>query len=62
MEAGVLMDFKLPVDIYSCNGCGRAIVIERNEEMEICPYQDCGSDDLEFSHSGYVMNEEEEKA
>jgi hypothetical protein len=48
---------KLRVDIYSCNGCGRAIVIEQNEDIDMCPYVNCGSDDFEYSHSGSVEND-----
>lgn len=47
---------KLTVDIYSCEGCGRAIVVEKDEEIEVCPYKDCGSQLYEYSHSGEVEN------
>lgn len=47
----------LRVDIYSCNGCGRAIVIEEDENLAVCPYENCESDDFEYSHSGHVMND-----
>lgn len=47
----------LRVDILSCNGCGRAIVVEEDEAVEICPYKDCGSEDFDYSHSGQVLND-----
>lgn len=47
----------LRVDIYSCNGCGRAIVVEEEENVKVCPYPDCESDDFEYSHSGKVVND-----
>lgn len=46
----------LKVDIYSCEGCGRAIFVEENEDAVICPYKDCGDDHIEFSHSGEIHN------
>jgi hypothetical protein len=49
----------LKVDIYNCEGCGRAVVVEFNQEVEICPYQDCAAPLLEYSHSGHVLNERE---
>ncbi|WP_175384466.1 hypothetical protein [Bacillus sp. FJAT-27225] len=48
---------EMPVDVYSCEGCGRAIVIEKDSEIDVCPYRDCGSDLYEYSHSGVVINE-----
>lgn len=48
---------KLRVDIHTCNGCGRAIVSEENEDIAICPYEDCESDDFDYSHSGHVVND-----
>lgn len=47
---------QLKVDIYSCEGCGRAIVVEKDEDIEVCPYMDCGSQLYEYSHSGEVVN------
>lgn len=47
----------LKVDIYSCEECGRAVVVECDHEVEVCPYQDCASAILEYSHSGQVMND-----
>jgi rubrerythrin len=47
----------LRVDIYSCEECGRAIVIEEDEAMEVCPYAGCGSSGVEYSHSGKVEND-----
>lgn len=47
----------LRVDVYSCNGCGRAIVVEEEETFNSCPYSDCCSDDFEYSHSGHVVND-----
>lgn len=44
----------LRVDILSCHGCGRAIVIEEDETVEICPYIVCASEDFDYSHSGQV--------
>jgi hypothetical protein len=46
----------LRVDIYSCEECGRALVVESDQEVEICPYQDCAAAMLEYSHSGHVVN------
>lgn len=48
---------RLRVDIYSCNDCGRAIVVEENEELEQCPYKQCFSESFEYSHSGSVEND-----
>jgi hypothetical protein len=48
---------KLRVDIYNCEGCGRAIVAEENHEIEVCPYKDCSSIVFEYSHSGHVVND-----
>lgn len=48
---------QLKVDVYNCYGCGRAVVVEAEEEFETCPYKDCGSDDFEYSHSGSVVND-----
>ncbi|CEG25994.1 hypothetical protein [Bacillus sp. B-jedd] len=45
----------MPVDIYSCDGCGRAIVVEKDSEIAVCPYTDCGTDLYEYSHSGEVI-------
>jgi hypothetical protein len=47
----------LRVDIYSCNGCGRAIVTEEDHDITICPYDGCLSDDFEILHSGHVVND-----
>lgn len=47
----------LKVDIYSCEGCGRAVVVESDQAVEICPYQDCAAALLEYSHSGQVVND-----
>ncbi|MDQ0412701.1 hypothetical protein [Mesobacillus stamsii] len=47
----------LRVDIYSCNGCGQAIVSEENEDIAVCPYKGCESYDFEYSHSGHVVND-----
>lgn len=48
---------KLRVDIYSCNECGRAILVEENEDEIVCPFVECGSEDVEYSHSGSVEND-----
>jgi len=45
----------MQVDIYSCDGCGRAIVVEKDSEIAVCPYTDCGTDLYEYSHSGEVI-------
>jgi hypothetical protein len=47
----------LRVDIYNCNDWGRAIVSEENEDISICPYEGCESADIEYSHSGHVVND-----
>jgi len=47
----------LRVDVYNCNGCGRAIIVEEDEVPNHCPHS-CHSDDLEYSHSGHVVNDQ----
>lgn len=53
-EEGKAMNLR--VDIYSCNDCGRAVIVEEDEVPNHCPHS-CHSDDLEYSHSGYVVND-----
>ncbi|ALC92073.1 hypothetical protein AM500_21455 [Bacillus sp. FJAT-18017] len=46
----------MPIDVYSCDGCGRAIMVEKDAEIAVCPYTDCGYDLYEYSHSGEAIN------
>ena len=47
---------QLKVDVYNCDDCNRAIVVEDGEDVGICPYEGCGSIYFEYSHSGMVEN------
>lgn len=47
----------LIVDVFGCEGCGRAVIVESDQDVEIFPYIDCAAALLEYSHSGHVVND-----